>query len=150
MEALYEAGQLGLETPESLVNTTWFYVILYFGKRGRENQRAMKPSDLEIKTTTSGLKYFILKERATKNHAGGLNDNEDETQSTMMAWPGQPRCPVACVEKYLEKREPLCDAMWQKARDHNSSKFNTSDTVWFCKAPMGKHKLENLLTETDV
>ena len=65
LEALYAANQLGVNTPESLVNRAWFYTILYFRKRGRENQRAMRPGDL--KTTTSGLKYFVLRERATKN-----------------------------------------------------------------------------------
>ena len=43
--------------------------ILYFGKRGRENQREMKPGDLQLKTTTSRLKYFISSERATKNQS---------------------------------------------------------------------------------
>ena len=86
LEALYAANQLSVNTPESLVNTAWFYAILYFGKRGRENQRAMKPGDFELKTTTSGQKYFVLRERATKNHPGGVSDNEDESQSVMMAW----------------------------------------------------------------
>ena len=63
----------------------------------------MKPGDLQLKTTTSGHKYFILNERAMKNHPGGTNDNEDEIQSVMMAWPGNPRCPVTCLEKYLAK-----------------------------------------------
>ena len=146
LEALCAANQLGLDTPESLVNTAWFYTILYFGKRSRENQRAMKSGDLQLKTTTSGLKYFVLSERATKNHPGGISDNEDESQSVMMAWPGNPRCPVACLEKYLAKREPRCDALWQKPKNHNASSFYSTDEVWFCNAPMGQHKLENLLT----
>ncbi|KAL9982445.1 hypothetical protein ACROYT_G004488 [Oculina patagonica] len=54
LEALYAANQLGLDSPESLVNTAWFYTALYFGKRGRENQRAMKPGDLQLKITTGG------------------------------------------------------------------------------------------------
>ena len=147
LEALYAANHLGLDSPESLVNTAWFYTVLYFGKRGRENQRAMKPSDLQLKTTTGGLKYFVLSERATKNHPGGINDNEDETQSVMMAWPGNPRCPVTCLEKYLAKREPRCDALWQKPKNHNASSFCASDEIWYCNVPMGKHKLENLLTD---
>ena len=109
-EALYSNDKLGLENPESLVNTAWFYIVLYFGKRGRENQREMKASDLQLKTTTGGLKYFVLNERATKNHRGGISDNEDETQSVTMAWSGRPRCPVTCLENYLAKREPRCDA----------------------------------------
>ena len=140
LEALYAANQLGLDAPESLVNTAWFYTVLYFGKRGRENQRAMKPGDLQLKTTTSGHKYFILNERATKNHPGGTNDNEqDETQSVMMACPGNPRYPVTCLEKYLAKREPRCDALWQKPKNHNASSFSSTDDIWFCNI----HRWEN-------
>ena len=69
----------------------------------------MKPDDLQLKTTTRGLKYFVLSERATKNHPGVVSDNEDESQSVMMAWPGNPRCPVACLERYWAKE--IHDAM---------------------------------------
>ena len=34
VEILYEKKQLGLETPESLLQTAWFNIILYFGKPG--------------------------------------------------------------------------------------------------------------------
>ena len=107
----------------------------------------MKPGDVQLKTTTSGLKYFVLSERATKNHPGGVSDNEDESQSVMMAWPGNTRCPFSCLEKYLAKRDPRCDALWQKPKNHNANSFYLADEVWFCSVPMGKHKLENLLTE---
>ena len=65
----------------------------------------------------------------------------------MMAWPGNPCCPVACLEKYLAKRDPRCDALWQKPENHNASFFYSADEVWFCNIPTGKHKVENLLTE---
>ena len=48
LEVLYAATQLGLNAPKSFVNSAWFNTILYFGKRGRENQREMKPGDLSI------------------------------------------------------------------------------------------------------
>ena len=60
---------------------------------------------------------------------------------------GKSRCPVACLEKYLAKRDPRCDALWQKPKNHNASSFHSTDEVWFCNVPLGKHKLENLLTE---
>lgn len=78
-------------------------------ERPREPARD-ESNDLQLKTTTGGLKYFVVNERTTKNHLGGISDNEDETQSVMMAWPGYSRCPVTCLEKYLAKREPRCDA----------------------------------------
>ena len=47
LEVLYAANQLGLNPPESFANSAWFNTILYFGKRGRENQREMKPGVLQ-------------------------------------------------------------------------------------------------------
>ena len=46
LEVLYGANQLGLNVLESFANSAWFNTIFYFGKRGRENQREMKPGDL--------------------------------------------------------------------------------------------------------
>ena len=44
LEVLYAVNHLGLNAPESFANSAWFNTILYFGKRGRENQREMKPN----------------------------------------------------------------------------------------------------------
>ena len=71
VETLYEKKQLGLETPESLLQTAWFNIMLHFGKRGRENMREMTAEDIEIHKSSSGLEYITLVERATKNHQGG-------------------------------------------------------------------------------
>ena len=94
-----------------------------------------KASEIQLKTTTGGLEY-VLNERATKNHHGGTNDNEGETQSVMMVWPGHTRCLVTNLQKYFAKREPWCDALWQKP----------DDNIWYY-VPMGKHKLKHLLKE---
>ena len=50
MEQMFTAKQLGNDTPESLLQTAWFYLMLYFGRRGRENQRNM------VKSLFSGKK----------------------------------------------------------------------------------------------
>ena len=41
IQKLFESGELAsadTKIPRALLQTTWFYVSLYFGKRGRENQ----------------------------------------------------------------------------------------------------------------
>ena len=147
VEQLFTAKQLGNGTPESLLQTAWFYLMLYFGKRGRENQRNMVKEDIVFGKTANGLEYIALRERATKNHPGGLRDNEDNSQAVMCEWPDNPeRCPVRCIKKYLEKRNPNCPALWQKPRNYSTGKFNESDGVWYCNVPLGKNTLENLLS----
>jgi len=65
--------------------------MFYFGCRGRENQREMTVDDLIFGKTSSGTEYITLRgERGTKNHAGGLRDNEDNSLSVMGEWPMNP------------------------------------------------------------
>ena len=74
LEVLYAANQLGLNPPESFANSAWFNTILYFGKRGCENQREMKPGALQLNNNNNNnnnnnkpaIKYFISSEKATK------------------------------------------------------------------------------------
>ena len=48
LEVLYAANQLGLNAPESFVNSAWFNTIFYFGKRLRK-ERPWKPTWGEIR-----------------------------------------------------------------------------------------------------
>lgn len=77
VQKLFEADQLAnaeTRNPRLLLQTTWFYISLYFGKRGRENQSAMKKSMLRLAVTPSGEEYFELNKDepgavlSTKNH----------------------------------------------------------------------------------
>ena len=64
VQLLFEKGEFtSAETsdPRALMQTVWFYIFLYFGKRGRENQRAMKKTMLRFCVTGAGEEYFELK-----------------------------------------------------------------------------------------
>ena len=147
IELLYEKKQLGLETPESLLQTAWFNIMLHFGKRGRENMREMTADDIQIHKSSCGLEYITLVERATKNHQGGPNSSENEAVAVMSEMPGNPRCPVLAVKTYLSKRNEQCQALWQKPKNHKAMKFSSAEDACYCNTPLGKHKLENLLSE---
>ena len=66
-----------------------------------------------------------------------------------MEWPGNPRCPVLNLKKYLEKRNPECSALWQRPKPCNSKEFSASgdSKVWFAKVPVGKNKLDSMLQD---
>ena len=65
----------------------------------------------------------------------------------MSEMPGNPRCPALAVKTYLSKRNKQCQGLWQKLKNHKAMKFSFAEDVWYCNAsPLGKHKLENLLS----
>lgn len=90
---LYEAGELvdaSSLDPKKLQQTAGFFITLYFGRRGRENQRQLTKSSLKLsKTPNSGLEYYELNRGApggvfsTKNHQGGLDGTDDPSDGKM-------------------------------------------------------------------
>ena len=64
LEKLFESGQLGnsdSKNPRQLMQTAWFYVMLYFGKRGRENISKLSKKMLVLRSTPQGRRYFELR-----------------------------------------------------------------------------------------
>jgi len=46
--------------PQVLLQTVWFLVSIYFGKRGRENQDLFKKLMLRLMKTADGEEFFEL------------------------------------------------------------------------------------------
>jgi len=79
-----------------LLRTTWFYITLCFGNRGRENQRKLTKEMLSLQSTPQGRQYHELRNLlGSKNQQGGLHDSNDESNGKMLAVSNSPlRCPV--------------------------------------------------------
>ena len=159
VQKLFEAGELAsaeTKNPRLLLQTTWFYISLYFGKRGRENQSAMKKSMLRLAVTPSGEEYFELNKDepgavlSTKNHTGGLDSTEDHADGKIFASPNSSnssRCPLQTVKPYLSHLHPEVDALFQRPKDI-SLRFNPEkDKIWFERKVLhlGHNSLENMM-----
>ena len=154
IEMLFERQQLGpadTKCPSQLLRTSWFYVTLYFGKRGRENQQQMTKRMLAPRTTPLGKRYYELQRDApgavfaTKHHQGGLNDEEDDSDGKMFEVAGSPRCPVKTVENYISHLNPEMEILFQRPRSV-SGKFNPDvESVWYCNSPLGKSYLSSMM-----
>ena len=153
IEKFFQSGELGpadTKDPAQLQRTTWFYIGLFFGRRGRENQRQMKPAMLVLRMTPQGQEYFELNRQfpgavaATKNHQGGLNDVEDESDAKIFSVPESPKCPVKTIKNYLSHLNPKQDALFQRPKEVRS--FSPEEEkVWFCNAPLGANTLDSML-----
>ena len=154
IKQLFRAGELGpADTldPAQLFRTVWFYLSFYFGKRGRENQRLLKPNMLVLKSTPDGKDFFELNREvagsvlATKNHQGGLYDPEDESDGKIYSIPDSPTCPVQTIKNYLKHLNPTCDSLFQRPKDANANKFDVNNLIWYANSPVGERTLGNLL-----
>ncbi|KAJ7388220.1 BTB/POZ domain-containing protein kctd1, partial [Desmophyllum pertusum] len=79
IQKLYEKGELAdadTRDPRVLLQTAWFFVSIYFGKRGRENQSSLKKSMLRLLTTANGEEFFEL----NKNEPGAVLASKNHTE----------------------------------------------------------------------
>ena len=112
IQRLYECGELGpanSTNPAQLQRTVWFYLVLYFGQRGRENQRQMKSNMLVFRKTPQGKEYCELNKEvagsvsSTKNHQGGFTTTKTIRTGKYSLWrirqpaqskPSETTCPI--------------------------------------------------------
>ena len=149
LQKLYESQQLGEATttnPTQLLRTAWFYVTLYFGKRGRESQRKLEKQMLCLRQTPEGRRYYELRAvLSTKNHQGGLRDNANESDGKMFEVKGSSRCPVQSVENYLRHLHPELSCLFQRPRAISATFDPLKDDVWYCNAPIGQSMLSSMM-----
>ena len=58
VKKLYESGELGPAdslNSAQLQRTAWFYLGLFFGRRGRENHRQLTPAVLSLRKNPQGV-----------------------------------------------------------------------------------------------
>ena len=149
VEQLFRTGQLGechTQDHAQLLRTTWFYITLYFGKRGRENQRKLTKEMLSLQSTPQGRQYYELRNLlGSKIHLGGLHDSNDESDGEMFAVPNSLRCPVKTVQNYLNHLNTELEILFQRPREA-SYKFQAQrDQVWFSNSPIGESTLGNMM-----
>ena len=135
MKKLFDSGELGPAdslNPAQLQRTARLYLGLFFGRRGRENQRQLKPTMLSLRKTPQGVEYYELNRSqpgslpATKNHQGGLADAEDESDAKIFSVPASVKCPVKTIKNYLSHLNPASDALFQRPRDTAVAKAHSS------------------------
>ncbi len=152
VESLYKAGELVESTsqdPTKLQQTAWFFITLYLGRRGRENQRKFSKNSFRlVKISLTGEEYYELAREepgtvlATKNNQGGLDGTDDASDGKMFQCKDSPRCPVAVLKAYLSHLNPKCDALFQKPLDSSRSKFipaEQEDSLVCCRPARAQH-----------
>ena len=116
IKKLYESRLFALNNPDALQNKVFFEVMLYFCRRGRQNLRDLKNTDLLVGIDPSKTKYVSkVKDELIKNRGSG-NTN----------YVG-PLRPVLSFEKYVSHLNPNNDFFYQRPKRI----VNKSDGVWY-------------------
>ena len=138
---LWEAGKLGNNSPESLVNTIWWILTQYFGLRGRQEHHSMKVDDFALRKDDDGQEYVEFAEGLTKTRGGGLSKKSRDFSPKMFATGGE-RCPVSLFKEYLSRRP---QQMKTTGPFYLSVNFNAKDEIWYKAQPMGINRINEMM-----
>ncbi|KAK3088709.1 hypothetical protein FSP39_022724 [Pinctada imbricata] len=122
-------AQFDLTDPKQLQWRVFCDVMIYFGRRGRENLRDLKITDFACKRDGEGKMFiYLVKDEVTKNH-----QNDPNTASGRMyeLQDGDDLCPVRTFVRYKRKLNPKCVFLFQRPSS------NPKADVWYDNCPVG-------------
>ena len=101
IEKLWECDQLGATTPESIINTLWFFTTVHFGMRSAEEHRNICWGDIKLDKDSQGQEFLEFVERQTKTRTGENPRDVKKVKPKMWANSGNvDRCPIAVYKQY--------------------------------------------------
>lgn len=124
--------------PFHLQLLTFFYIMLYFARRGRENLAEMTKCFVIFKTNEKGERYVVKsRDELTKNHR---ESDTRKIEGGRIYETNSEKCPVKIISSYLAKLNPNCNFLWQKP------KINICEgECWFENKKIGKNTLGNFM-----
>ncbi|KAK3088308.1 hypothetical protein FSP39_017339 [Pinctada imbricata] len=144
IEKLWESCQLGDKTPESIINTLWFYNTVHFGLRGSDEHRSMQWGDVKLNRDSSGLEFLEFTETRQGENPKDIRGVKPKMFSNLE---NANRCPVEVYKTYAAKRP----ADYCNAADPFYIATNTvqssmkANAHWFKRQPIGVNKLSSTM-----
>ena len=90
--------------PAGLLRRTFFYVSLYWCRRGKEGQRDLRRDSFKFTRDASGREYAVMThEEATKNHPGGENSKALAERETRLYSTGEDNDAFASLKVFVSK-----------------------------------------------
>ena len=153
IEKLWQSNQMGAATPESIINTLWFYSTIHFGTRTAEEHRNMCWADISLKVDGEGEEYLEFVERQTKTRTG--ENPKDVRKVTPKMWSNPEnisRCPVEVYKQYsLLRPSDFCkpeDPLYLATHTIQGSMKPTDQ--WFKRQPIGVNKISTIMKRMSI
>ncbi|XP_049900192.1 uncharacterized protein LOC126390105 isoform X1 [Epinephelus moara] len=115
-------------TPRGLLNKVWFDIQVYFGRRGKQANRNLKPDSFVIRKKERGLRYCTL------------SFGDEKERCSMLEKPGSEFCPITSLLKYLRKLPSNATALYLQP------KKDLTDEMWYSQVPLGVNYLGSMLS----
>ena len=143
-DILWEKGVLGIDSPEALLYSVFFYNGKNFHLRGGQEHRFLCISQLQ---RLSNPARYVYVENGSKNRSGGLNDRFTNKVVPIYSNPSSGnRDHVFLLDNYLSKIPQAArqlDIFYLRPVSLDSELVTTTD-IWYGKQPVGRNTLQKM------
>ncbi|XP_045163862.2 uncharacterized protein LOC123528196 [Mercenaria mercenaria] len=147
LSVLWESKQMGASTPDSILQTLWFYNTVHFGLRGCAEHRDMCWGDINLKEDENGNEYLEFTERQTKTRTGENPRDVRTVRPKIWCNVANPeRCPVQIYKLYAKKRPSGYSEPTHPFYIASTTKpLPCDEDTWFKRNPVGINKLQSMM-----
>ena len=141
---LFLSGQMGLHSPQALVNFLWYGMVKGFGMRGCHECKQLMWGDVTL-IEDEDRSYLEWNERLTKTRTG-TGRHYRAFVPKIFANVGNPkRCLVEAFKLFQQKRPKETLAPNWKFFLQIKHSASSSSPIWFKCQPLGVHSLESIM-----
>lgn len=133
---MYSSRALSNDNPTSLQLKVFFELSIYFGRKGREVLRDLKPQDILFKKDSGGKEYVTLAINPMEKNQKSLQINDISHDQRLYAT-GQRNCPLTSLKLYISKLHAGCSAFFQRPKVKNYK----DQPCWYISNPVGVNSI---------
>lgn len=142
---LWEKGVLGIDTPESLLRSVFYYNGKCLCLRGGKEHRALKISQI---VRHDDPPRYIYTENGSKNRNGGFNQIriENKVVPIFPCSEAGVRCYFSILETYISKLPPVAhEKDWFYMKPLGDNVVSKPGKPWYAAQPCGENKLATMV-----
>ena len=141
-EQLWTTGQLGMHTPQALLDTIFYLIGVSFGLRGGQEHRQLRwnPPKITVVAVSGERKHLPYVEDVSKKDCGGLKMRKVQPKHVIQH--ENQEKPDRCIFCVFEEYSRRCPPNRPKSSFYQKSLVKPKGDNWYAAVPVGHNTLD--------
>ena len=140
-ELLWTTGQLGMHTPQALLDTMFYLIGVSFGLRGGQEHRQLRWNPPQITVVAvRGERKHLLYVDVSKNNCGGLKMRKLQPKQVIQH--ENLEKPDRCIVRVFEEYSRRCPPNRPESSFYLKPLVKPKGDIWYAAVPVGHNTLD--------
>ena len=141
-EQLWSTGQLGMHTPQALLDTIFYLIGVSFGLRGGQKHRQLRwnTPQITVVAVSGERKHLLYVEDVSKNNCGGLKMRKVQPKQVIQH--ENLEKPDRCIVRVFEEYSHRCQPNQPESSFYLKPLVKPKGDIWYAAATVGHNTLD--------